>query len=229
MSLPEGSSMMTCFGLLQEEGREKSIKAAERITHWIPILEGLPGQDVTGATENSAVIDLVERLRDAGGTDSPQVQKIRWRGETAQSIREQLQPMVRHYKSQILFVQERTRRRALESEEVNERVPLVTDYYRSTPLIWRLQGYMSNSESRAQGESDSVLGTSGSTAITALEARRERQFQETFQRFANVLGDHGIDSRRSSFDNRENVNPTHQADNGMFFPPSASALSGFLD
>ncbi|GET91486.1 hypothetical protein LtaPh_3216100 [Leishmania tarentolae] len=187
MSCSAAPSVITCFGVLHDEQERESAIQADRIPHLIPVLEGVhPGQ-ASEAAANSGVMSVVERLREEGGPDSVQIQTVRWREETEESIRAQMQPVLMHYRLHILFVQERTRRRVLECEELNARVPLVTDYYQSTPLKWRLKGYMSDWVGFEKADVESLLGTAASAVTTVSEVLRDQQFREAFQRFEGVL------------------------------------------
>ncbi|CAC9524738.1 hypothetical protein LINJ_32_1580 [Leishmania infantum JPCM5] len=187
MSTSAAPPMITCFGVLQDEQQRGSVLEAERIPHLIPVLEGLHRGHAAEVAGKSSVMAVAHRLREEGGPDSVKLQPIRWRGKAEDSIRAQLQPVLAHYRSHILFVQERTRRRVLECEELAARVPLVTDYYQSTPLKWRLRGYMSDWESLEKADLEYIPGTAAGVVTTMSEALRDRQFREAFQRFESVL------------------------------------------
>ncbi|KAG5470553.1 hypothetical protein LSCM1_01797 [Leishmania martiniquensis] len=187
MSPSTAPPTITCFGHFHVAHEEASVKEPGRITHLIPILEVLHIRDAETAGESSAVMAAVRRLREGAGHDSVQVHTIRWRGETETSIRAQLRPVLVHYRLQILFVKERTQRRVLECQELNERVPLVTEYYQATPLKWRLIGPRSNRACVGNLEPESVLSSAASVVTSVSEARREQQFRETFERFESAL------------------------------------------
>lgn len=202
MSLSVTPTVMTAFGLYQEDSNEESFVEAERITHMIPLLEGMRGGKAEEAEENAAVMEVVRSLREdaqgagedgaddtaAAAGDSVKVCTIRWRGQTAEALRAQLQPVLLHYRLHILLVQERTRRRALEMKETNERVPLVTDYYKRTPVKWRLMGYMGSSQALLLNtDSESMFRTPASTVTSVSEAKREQQFRESFMRLEDTV------------------------------------------
>ncbi|KAG5494697.1 hypothetical protein JIQ42_02312 [Leishmania sp. Namibia] len=200
--------MTTCFGGLREEQRVRSINETERIAHMIPILKPLHPEDAEEAAENSGVMAAVRRLREKGGPDSVQLHTIRWCGETEASIRAQLEPVLLHYRAQILFVHERTRRRVLESQELNERVPLVAQYHQSTPLKWRLMRYRSDRASLGKPDSESILSTAASVVTSVSEARRDQQFRETFERFGSAIQYRVIASGASSVARESAVSPS---------------------
>ncbi|KPA84697.1 hypothetical protein ABB37_01202 [Leptomonas pyrrhocoris] len=187
---------MTVFGLYQEDASDESIVEADRIAHMVPLLEGPHGEEAEDAIENTSVLDVVNSLRQGGDNpESVEVRTIRWRGQTEASIRSQLQPIVLHYRLQILLVQERTQRRALMMRETNERVPLVTAYYKETPVKWRLLGYMDHTTSASAmlmaADSESVYRTPASTIASVSEVKREQQFRESFMRMEETALRHG--------------------------------------
>lgn len=189
MSFSAASAMMTAFGLYHEEETDGSFVEAERMTHMLPLLEGAHGETAENAVENNAVLAVVNSLReDGGGPDSVEVRTIRWRGQTKAAIQAQLQPIVLHYRLQILLVRERTHRRALEMAETNARVPLVTEYYQKTPVKWRLVGYMGSTQAlHMPADSESLCRTPGSTVTSVSEAKREQQFRESFMRMEETV------------------------------------------
>lgn len=93
MSTSAAPSMITCFGVLRDEQQRGSVLEAERIPHLIPVLEGLHRGYAAKAAEKSSVMAVAHRLREERAPDSVKVQPIRWRGETEDSIRAQLQPV----------------------------------------------------------------------------------------------------------------------------------------
>jgi hypothetical protein len=189
MSVSAAPTMMTAFGLYQEEENDDSFVETERITHLLPLLEGSRGEKAEDAAENTAVLEVVESLReDSGSPELVQVQTIRWRGQSEASIRAQLQPILLHYRMQILLVRERTLRRSLEMSEANERVPLVTAYYKRTPVKWRLVGYMGSTHALLMtADSESMYRTPASTVTSVSEAKREQQFRESFMRLEDTV------------------------------------------
>ncbi|KAG5470132.1 hypothetical protein LSCM4_02826 [Leishmania orientalis] len=200
--------MTTCFRGLREEQRGRSMNETERITHMIPVLKPLHPEDAEKAAENSGVMAAVRRLREKGGPDSVQLHTIRWCGETEASIRAQLEPVLLHYRAQILFVHERTRRRVLECQELNERVPLVAEYYQTTPLKCRLMAYRSDGASVVKPDSENILNTAASVVTCVSEARRDQQFSETFERFGSAIQYRAIASRASSVARESAVSPS---------------------
>ncbi|KPI90810.1 hypothetical protein ABL78_0043 [Leptomonas seymouri] len=211
MSLSVSSAMMTAFGLYHEESNGVPAVEAERIRHMLPLLEGPHGERAGDAIENAAVLKVVSNLRKNGGSEeSVELRVIRWRGETKASIRAQMQPILLHYRLQIILVKERTQRRMLEMKETNERVPLVTEYYKTTALKWRLLGYAGSSHAMMATDSASTYHAPASTLTSVQEVKREQQFRESFLRLEDAMlrqvGDSTaatpmrfhIDGRRSS-------------------------------
>ncbi|KAK7199758.1 hypothetical protein NESM_000022000 [Novymonas esmeraldas] len=198
MSFSAAPSMMTCFGILREEQLGDSVEGTERLTHLFPILEGVDGGSAEYAPENRAIMDMVDSLREAGGPDAVRLHPIRWRGETEASIRAQMTPVLKHYRDQIILMQERTQRRVLECSELNDRVPLLSDYYQSTPPKWRLMAYRAAGARGRGTDSESLLRTPASVISTTSDMRREQQLRETFQRLEDAAERRGSYSGASS-------------------------------
>lgn len=126
-STPHASELRINFKKIKSEG----------ISHHFPTLVGLRIEGKEG--DNPSVLELADELRAEGQTVT--TFPVEWRNKSPEELSQALFPMLLHYRMQALFLRERTRRRAVENEELTMWSNLHVVFQYKTPLKLKLMAH----------------------------------------------------------------------------------------